>query len=136
MATVQVTAASGLKATDSLRVTAYLPAAAPLPAASSTLAIDAVRGVAWVPVPEADAVAAIDLATRSRTMVPVCDGPRSVAVDGSRGLVACEEDDTLVVLDLETRAVSGDGARSRNWLRSGCWFMPATDQTLSPLARR
>ncbi|MCB9662731.1 MAG: PKD domain-containing protein [Alphaproteobacteria bacterium] len=107
VATVQVTAASGLKATDSLRVTAYLPAAAPLPAASSTLAIDAVRGVAWVPVPEADAVAAIDLATRSRTMVPVCDGPRSVAVDGSRGLVACEEDDTLVVLDLETRAVSG-----------------------------
>ena len=98
----QVTGAGGLRATDTARVVAYLPAAATPPTVSSPLALSADGATLWVAVPEADHVARIDTASQRATYHPACATPRSVSVRGATVVVACEDDGRLAVLDATT----------------------------------
>jgi DNA-binding beta-propeller fold protein YncE len=114
VAILQVTDAEGRRKTDFVRVTAHLPLANPRPTASSPLALH--EGVAWVAVPEAGHVAAIDLSTGLASYVPACAGPRTVAVHGAFLAVACEEADAVALIDRSTRTRTallplGAGAR-------------------------
>lgn len=102
LAVLEVTGPGGLTRTDSVQVTAYLPAADPLPAASSPVSFDAARQRVLVVEPDADLVSAIDLDTGAATRFRTCDGPRTIAVSGDQLGVACEAGDAMWVYDAAT----------------------------------
>ena len=109
VAVVSVTGEGGLRRTDSARVTVYLPAADPPPVSSSAMALDVARGEVWIAEPDADLVTIVPLAQHDLSHIvflPVCDRPRSVAIDGATAAVTCEGSGEVLLIDTLTRAVT------------------------------
>jgi DNA-binding beta-propeller fold protein YncE len=79
----------------------FQPAELP-PTHSSSIVYDAVRDRVWVVNPDADTVSVLAADPPAQLAeVPVGDRPRTVALVGSTVVVACQEDDTLHLLDAD-----------------------------------
>lgn len=116
VAVLQITSEGGLTRTDAVAITAYLPASEPRPQASSSMWLDEDAQRLIVAVPESNALAVLSLVDQTRTMVEVCERPRTVSVAGDALAVACEASDELRILDatsLETRTTWDLGTGTR-----------------------
>jgi PKD repeat protein len=94
--TVSALFAGGVRRSDTVRVTVYVPPTDPRPVASAPLAIDDASGTAWVVEPDADVVVGVDLVEGTlRAALPTCEHPRSVAYADDRLWVACDRADAV-----------------------------------------
>lgn len=135
VATVTVTGPGGAVQAASIAVTAYLPSADPPPVAASRMALDEAHGRLFVPVPEADHVAVVDLTDGSlHATVPTCRGPSWIAVQDGIVAVSCPDDAEIARFDASTLTALPSlalaaGARPAGIVgRGGAWWFgePAT----------
>ncbi len=124
----ELRADDGRRLTASAQVEVYRQPAATPPVWSSTIAVDS-RGRAWTVTPEADTVALVSAA--DAVVIPTCDTPRTVAVDGGLVAVACD-DGTLALYDEATtteveRVDLGAGTHPYGVVgRGGEWWVTLT----------
>jgi DNA-binding beta-propeller fold protein YncE len=97
--------ARGMRADDSRVVPiVFTPARVP-PTQSSPIAYDAARGRVWVVNPDADTVSVLTAEPPTLLAeITVGDHPRTLAIAGNIVAVACQDDDTLHLIDAETFA--------------------------------
>lgn len=111
----QVIGAGGRRATDTARVTVYLPAADPLPVSASAMVASPDGTYLYVAQPDTHRVVRVHTATQATDFFPTCQAPCSVALVGEVLGVACEDDDHV------DRLRASDGHRlERHVLPTGC----------------
>jgi DNA-binding beta-propeller fold protein YncE len=107
----------GQKGTASVAIASVPKPMAQPPSASSTIVYDAERAELWVVNPDAGTVARLAADPPSLVEeIPVCDGPRTLALHGGVLAVACQGDGTVRLLDAATGGVESTvdlGAGSR-----------------------
>jgi cytochrome c peroxidase len=78
------------------------------PTASSSILFDAARARVWVVNPDAGSVAVLEADPPALMKeIPLCKGPRSLALDGTTIAVACQDDGAVGLVNAESLEVTG-----------------------------